>query len=255
MRTISCLLIAFLLFSFACSGNKKVQQQIDARTARAADLNSANRLLSLKRCVDAIAAYNKILEKNADDAGAWDLLGLAYLCNSNTDQALDAFNHALQLSPTYTDVHNNLGVCYMELKNYDKAREEFMKALQDENYPKSGPYFNLARLAYIQKSYEESRALARKSLMLAPKEAGPRLMYAMSLEQLGETEDAVDAYREVLRFNPNNVEAGFRLGVILLARGQPCEAREYFKRVIDADPLSDFGRQAIEMIKTVQCPK
>lgn len=153
MKTKYFVLLLALMFAAGCGAhqNKEFQKQLDETTTEIADLNTANKLLALKKCGEAIEAYKKVLEQNPQNAGAWNLMGLAHLCNSDPNSALSAFHQALAVSPTYTDVHNNIGVAYMETSLYDNARDEFLKALQDETYPKAGPYFNLARLAYLQK--------------------------------------------------------------------------------------------------------
>ena len=247
-------LLILLVFAVivGCGGEKK-SNSTAANSKAVIDLNSANRLLALKRCPEAIAAYQQFLQNNPKDAGGWNMIGLAYVCDGKLPDAVSAFKQALAIAPTFTDVHNNLGVAYTEQKEYDLARQEFLHALEDTAYPKTGPYFNLARLAYTQQNYEESRALAKKVMTFSPKEAGPRLLYAMSLEQLGDLDDATLAYRDVLQQSPSNVEASYHLANILLKSNHPCEAKEYMKRVIDADPLSDLGQNAIQAIKTIQC--
>src|SRR5262249_33450268 len=171
------LILFVIILAVACGGDKKKNDSANANPKAVIDLNSANRLLALKRCPEAIQAYGQFLQNNPKDAGGWKMIGLAYVCDRQLSEAVNAFKQALILAPTFTDVHNNLGVAYTEQKEYDLARQEFLHALEDATYPKTGPYFNLARLAYTQQNYEESRALAKKVMTYSPKEAGPRLLY------------------------------------------------------------------------------
>lgn len=217
------------------------------------DLKNANALLAQQKCPEAIQAYQKFLAEYPKDAGAYNLLGLAYLCINQPEVGVQNFNQALALSPTFSDVHNNLGVAYMTMKQYPEAEQEFKKALADPNYAASGPYFNLAKLAYQRESYEESRALAKKSMMLNPKEASPHLLYALSLEKLGRVDEAVNSYKELLRLAPNSMEGLYYLGVLYLKQGRACEARDLLTKVVDADPLGELGQKAIESLKTIHC--
>ena len=171
-----------------------------------------------------------------------------------------SFQKALQILPTYTDVHNNLGVAYMEQKNYPEARKEFLIALDDANYAKAGPYFNLAKLAFSQQSYEESRALAKKAMELVPKqrdglpkEPGPLLLFALSLERLNRLEEAEAAFRELLKIDSGNIEASYSLATIMLKKHNPCSAKQYYLQVVDADPLGDLGQKSIQALKEIQC--
>jgi Tfp pilus assembly protein PilF len=223
-------------------------------------LRDGNDLLAKGRCTDATNAYLRFLQKYPSDPGALNLLGLSYLCESKHDLAIAAFNKALQLRPNYTDVHNNLGVAYMELKNYPAARKEFLVALQDRSYMKAGPYFNLAKLAFSEQSYEESRALAKKAMELVPKqkdglpeEAAPLLLYSLSLERLNRLDEAAAAFRDLLKIDSQNVEASYTLATIMARKNQPCVARQYYLQVVDADPLSDLGQKSIAALKGIQC--
>lgn len=261
------LLSLLILFFVSCSGKNKTETGMletkpkkGQKTPPAITLKESNDLLARGRCIDAASGYNRFLEKFPNDAGAWNLLGLAYLCERRYDLALNAFRKALATRPTYTDVHNNLGVTYMEMKNYPEARKEFLIALQDKNYPQAGPYFNLAKLAFSQKSYEESRALAKKALDLIPKqkdglpeEAGPLLLYSLSLERLNRLDEAELSFRDLLKVDSHNLEASYSLATILARKNQPCVARQFYMQVVDADPLSDLGQRSLEALKTIQC--
>lgn len=258
MKRFSILLIICLSLT-GCGGKKEPGKTKVEQSPPTVSLNSANKLLSMKRCKEAIHAYQAFLDKYPKDAGAWNLLGLAYLCDSRVDQAFIAFNQALALSPTYTDVHNNLGVAHTEAGKYAEARAEFLKALDDPGYPKAGPYFNLARLAFVQGNYEESRALARKAIEFVPKENGlpketaPVLLYSISLERLNRFDEAEASYNDVLKVDPNSLEGNFGMANVLMKKNQPCVARLYYQKVVDADPLSDKGQRSLAALKNIQC--
>ncbi|HSE42199.1 MAG TPA: tetratricopeptide repeat protein [Acidobacteriota bacterium] len=241
----------------ACSSKQNAGKQPKTPNNPYADLKQADQLLIHKRCADAIVAYKKFVEKYPKDAGAWNSLGISHLCESQLPEALAAFKQAISLAPTFSDVHNNLGITYMEMKDYPLAKTHFLKALEDPQYAKVGPYYNLAKLTYLDGSYEESRALAKKALDLTPKEkdSAPRLMYALALEMLGRYDEAVVQYRGVLDATPDNVEACYHLASILKQQNQPCEARQYYLKVIDADPLGDLGQKSIAAVKTLSCTK
>ena len=246
----------------------KEQTKIEEHQAKMAEnvppaqnLRDANQLLHMRRCPEAIVSYKKFLEKYPKDAWAWNLIGLAYLCNSQYNEALTSFQNSLAIQPTYTDLHNNMGIAYMELKNYDAAKQEFIKTLEDPNYAKAGPYYNLAKLSFLQGSYEESRALAKKSLEDVakgqnglPKEPGPLLLYGHSLQRLNRLQEAEVAFRDLLKLDGENLEANYAMGTLMLSKGDKCNARTYFEKVADGDPLGELGQQSIQSLKTIQCP-
>lgn len=244
----------FLILIAGMVGCSHHNSKSQSTPAEMVEMKTADRLLNQKQCSQAAAAYRRYLDKQPKEQVVWNNLGLACLCDRQYDQAIKAFEQALALTPTFTDVHNNLGATYMELKQYDKATVEFKKTLLDPNYPVAGPYFNLARVALLQENYEQSRALAKKVMDILPKEPSPRLLYSISLEKLGRTDEAAASFRELLKLSPDNVEACYHLA-LALSQNDPCQARTYFKKVIDADPLGQMGQQSITEVKKLNCNK
>ncbi|HLH80058.1 MAG TPA: tetratricopeptide repeat protein, partial [Chthonomonas sp.] len=61
-------------------------------------------------------------------------------------EALDAFQHAIQLNPKFADAYNNLGVVYERLGKKDQALAAYRKAVEID--PKNRPArANLRRLS------------------------------------------------------------------------------------------------------------
>ncbi|HSP07201.1 MAG TPA: tetratricopeptide repeat protein [Acidobacteriota bacterium] len=249
MRNILILLI--LISAAGCSSNKVKPSPKVPEGNPVVELKQGNELLAQKHCAEASKAYGDFLAKYPKDAGGWNLLGLAQLCDGKPELAVVSMKKALEIAPTFTDVHNNLGVTYMEMKSYPDARAEFLKALEDKQYSASGPYFNLSRLAFVQGNFEESRALAKKVMEFSPKEIGPRILYAASLMQLDRLDEALVSIRETSSLAPENAEVAFYMGSILAKKNQPCEARKYLNKVLDDDPLGQLGQQALAMLKTL----
>jgi type IV pilus assembly protein PilF len=254
MNRVCCLILISSLAVFSCSGKKQAAQPKVANNP-VAELKQADQLLIHKRCAEAVPAYQKFLEKYPKDAQGWNSLGIAQLCDGKFQEAVGSFQQAITIAPTYSDVHNNMGIAYMEMKNNKEARIHFLKALEDPQYPKVGPYYNLSKLAYTEQQYEESRALAKKVLEFSPKETAPRLVYAFSLEKLNRFDEASVQFKEILKAAPDNVEACYHLATVLKQQNLQCEAREYYRKVIDVDPLSDFAQKSIAAIKGLSCSK
>ena len=78
---------------------------------------------------EAINAYKKAVEQNADYDAAWANLGAAYYAQQNLDQAEEAYLKAIALSPDDADVVYNLGAIYLQqslasgVPNQDKVSE------------------------------------------------------------------------------------------------------------------------------------
>ena len=112
-------------------------QNANAATGNAApDENSPEALFEMGNTYykngnldEAISAYKKAVEQNADYDAAWANLGAAYYAQQNLDQAEEAYLKAIALSPDDADVVYNLGAIYLQqslasgVPNQDKVAE------------------------------------------------------------------------------------------------------------------------------------
>ncbi len=80
-----------------------------------------------KSCVDvltlAIQAGNDYWETNYN-------IGIAYLGDSDYARSIQAFEHALAISPRNYETNIQLGLAYQNIKNYPRARDYFNRALE-----------------------------------------------------------------------------------------------------------------------------
>ena len=64
------------------------------------------------------------------DAAAWTSLGNLYFDIGHPGEAVDAYNHALHISPDNPDVLSDLGILYRELGQPEQALESFRRAAE-----------------------------------------------------------------------------------------------------------------------------
>ncbi len=84
----------------------------------------------------------------------------------------------------------------------------------------------------------KARRLMRMLAIRLPDWDEPVLRLAESLRAAGETEDAVEAYQEVLAINPHRTEAMAALAGLLLLRDKAWDARSLLRRACMRDPAS-----------------
>ena len=109
---------------------------------------------------DAIEQFETALSIDPDSAAALNNLGLAYIHLGQNSKAVNYLNQALEKSNPYADIFHNLGLAFLNLKKYYKALKYFQEALRiNPNYLKA--HYNLA-LVYLES------ILADKSDTLLP---------------------------------------------------------------------------------------
>ena len=77
----------------------------------------------------AITEAVKLSNKNPDNSGLKNLLGLAYLGNKEINQAIKNFKFALKIDQNNIAANNNLGNSYKYLHNYKDAEHFYKRAL------------------------------------------------------------------------------------------------------------------------------
>jgi tetratricopeptide (TPR) repeat protein len=79
---------------------------------------------------EAIEAFNKAIELNPQDAVAYNNRGAAYGQTGNYKQQIEDSTKALQINPKDAVAFNNRGVAYGELGNYEQEIEDCTKAIE-----------------------------------------------------------------------------------------------------------------------------
>ncbi len=76
-----------------------------------------------------IAQLQEQLKKNPQDGAAWSRLGNLYYDSNQPQQAIEAYEKALQFQPATANLLTDLGVMYRRVNQPDKAIEYFNKAI------------------------------------------------------------------------------------------------------------------------------
>ena len=87
--------------------------------------NQGNAHMRSDQFQQAINAYQLALERNPKFADAWYNLGIAYGCLGQAEEAIRACNHTLTIDPNYTAAYYNLGVNYADQGQYQEAIESY----------------------------------------------------------------------------------------------------------------------------------
>jgi tetratricopeptide (TPR) repeat protein len=82
------------------------------------------------RGAEAVAEYQRALERNPNHREALNNLGVVFARQGRLIEAARQFERLVSIDPEYADAHANLGVALLAQKAYDRAAREFRKALQ-----------------------------------------------------------------------------------------------------------------------------
>jgi Tfp pilus assembly protein PilF len=180
----------------------------------------------------AIAQFEKSLSLDPQYYLAWNALGMAHSLKGDLQRSADAYRKCLEIYPGFTEAHNNLGTIYQESNQLEQAEAEFLKALQDPVYPtRELPFFNLARLYFVQNRLDLALDNVQKAIQTKPRLAMAHNLKGMILERQGNLTEALAAYEQAVKIVPADVLFGYNLGAAYYKAGEFAKSKEIFLKI------------------------
>jgi tetratricopeptide (TPR) repeat protein len=240
--------------------NKAIEEY---RLAIAADptseyLNSALAELYSRtgRIRDAVLEAQEIIQRDPDNLEAHRLLGHIYLRSLGDPQgggqsqevlklAIEQYEALVRIEPKNADNYLLLGRLYLLNKDLLKAEAQFKQALKLD----PGSEEAVTNLAFLFNDEGDSKR-ALETLNSVPESARTSKIYAAlgsTYEKQKDYKSAVDAYRQALKLDKENIDAMRGLAQNLANDNQVDAALTEYKAVQDADPQDP--QAAVEMSK------
>ena len=144
---------------------------------------------------------------------AWNNMGDIYAGKKDFQNAIKAFQQAIELRPDYVDAHHNVGVTYLQMKDFDNAIVWFEKALAIHPIPQT---YNDLGVAYYNK---------------------------------GNMAKAEESFKKAIGLNLNSGPPYHSLGILYYTQGKTEEARQAWKKALELDPSIQGAKQGLKMIE------
>jgi tetratricopeptide (TPR) repeat protein len=165
-------------------------------------------LEQLGRVEDAMAAYRQALALDHDDYAARYHLAVALDRTGRREEAIPEYRETIRLCPNHAGAHNNLGVLLFErAKDLPsgperdaglKAAEEHYCAALRADLGDAEALFNLGEVLSLTGRPAEAVVAFRQASRLNPDDAETQAGLAAALEATGAREEAADAWSRVL---------------------------------------------------------
>jgi len=171
------------------------------------------------------------------------------------DQAVEAYNKAIELRPFYADAHVGLGDARAAKGEIDAAIVAYQKALVF-NPVNPKVYLSLGKIYYAEKGlYYESVNAYKKAIELDPQLVEARMGLGEVYEEKGLYKEAVDEYKRVIEVDSAHTGALYNMALVY-EKIDPKEAMAHWERYIQlASPLQsekdwvDVARQHLRKLK------
>ncbi len=160
---------------------------------------------------------------------AFNALGLAYLKKGNFDESVKYFTECLKINPALTEAKNNLGIAYQEQGLLDKAEKFFIAASLDTQYSsREHPFYNLARLYFIQNKLQEALFQIQKSLEIKKKFFLALNQEGMIFSKLDQLDNAIRSFEKAFKIIPDDIDLNFNLAEAYFKNRQFEKAKQKF---------------------------
>ncbi len=215
----------------------------------AAMIQLARQQLALNRPQPAVALLEQARKADGFEAAASYELGNAALSQQDYAAAATRFLEVLALQPKASRAHYSLAMALRGLGRLDDARREL--GLRGDEAPSmpdplieevrtlstgTGTHQYRARQAVEQHHFDAAATEYREMLKLQPDNVDARVGLARCLYLQGGKDASEQELRRAVRQNPGDAPANYFLGRALEARGKSDEAAEHYRRAIASDP-------------------
>lgn len=180
---------------------------------------------------DADKWLTKSLEMGPGDPDSWYYLGRAKYAQNRFEEAVHAFQQCLKLSPKNVKAEDNLGLAYAGLARNQEAITAYQTAIQwqaDVPNKDPGPYVNLGSLLIDTDRAEESVSYLVRAVEAAPAHVKAHELLGRAYERLSQPDKAQVELEKAVELAPKNAALHYQLGQVYRKRGLKEKAKAEF---------------------------
>jgi tetratricopeptide (TPR) repeat protein len=195
------------------------------------------------RLEEALEAFERALELDATNAEAYAERAHLRMLLGDGDGCLGDYERAIELDPQNVNALTGRGMLFLQRGRFDEGFRDVEAALRlDPSYARAYHARGLGRSA--QGRVEESLADLDRAIELDPDEYNYRLNRGTSLHELGRLDEAKADYEVFLAHAPDNAQAWANLGSIELGRENYVLGEACLTRSLELNP--DMGLPTIK---------
>lgn len=187
---------------------------------------------------------NDKLPTLGEEALSYFAVGVYLMESGDANQAIEYFEKAWVRSYRHPRVGTRLAEAYYMLKRFSSS-----ELIADEVLARdAGNYSALlikAKLRYMQRDPKGSLTYLERLVEHHGSTYEIQRMLGNIYFELGEKENALEAYEKALRFDPNSSYMQHRYGLLLIQSGELDKAEEAFRKAITIDP--GLSESAVEL--------
>jgi tetratricopeptide (TPR) repeat protein len=195
---------------------------------------------------EGISLHLKIIEEFPYNELAWFNLGAAYQGLKLYEKAIDAYQYAVAIDEKFDYAYRNMGDAYIKLRKFKDAIEVLEKVL-DLSRPEALLYEAIGHCYDKLKNYSQARNNYKKACHLNPEDS--QMHYKLALTYMNEAawDNALKSLQSALKAHVMQPEYNLAAGQCYMQLGNTDEALTYFGNVIRVRPKNVTGW--VELLK------
>jgi len=150
-------------------------------------------------------------------------------------KSIKYYRRALKLNPENVTARVHLGIALASIGQMRSAEQEFLKALKQDSTHREA-LNNLASVYARTRRPDEAIEIYRKLLAFQPDNASAHLSLGWTYFTTGKIDEAEERFREVLRLDKNSPRAHLNLGRIAEMRGREEDAAKRYRAALEYVP-------------------
>ncbi len=247
--------------------SKEQKEQFEAAAKKREDQMKKNKALN-----DAYNAGEDARKKGDADPSQTDEQKTAKAADYQT--AIDNYKKASELDPNQFAIWSQMGLTYYNLGNLQKGDDQtksyeagvaaYQKALAlpSDNASQAGIYNQIGNIYGAEKKVPEATEALNKAAQLDPSMAG-KAYYNLGANMVntGHPEQAAEFFKKATDSDPNNAEAWYQLGSLLMMKGSvdaktgqqtyPPETADALKKYLQLKPDGAHAQEATAMLQAM----
>jgi len=168
-------------------------------------------------------------EKSASD---WNDEGTNLTHSGQYDDAVNAFNEAIDMDPSFAEAWCNKGIALDELGKHDEAIDAYDEAIKI-NPQLIGAWYNKGITLDEQNNHEGAIEAYDEAIKIDPRFAEAWTNKGVSFAIQGKYDDAINAFDEAIKINPQFAKAWYNKAIALKTQGSDAEADEALTKAKD----------------------
>jgi tetratricopeptide (TPR) repeat protein len=203
----------------------------------------------------AVSTYKKIIEIDSDNDGAYYGMGDVYIKMMNWKEAIPALEKSVQLNPELKDVYFNIASAHHELKEFAEAADAYKKFIDGGPRQPFEAYNRLGLCQMEMEQYADAVLSFQEALKGIPDDVNITYKLAQAFEKAGQLEQAAETYYSLAELSPKDARIYFNTVINMYnAAKMPDKAAEAANRMIelnpnDPDALFNLGFMLVQMKK------